>query len=134
MTSKQQLELIKLCEFDSGNSSFKLLYTASRDGFRGSDFHLKCDGHANTLTILKAKGTEFIFGGFTSVTWDGAGWKSDPNAFLFSLTNKEKKPCKMKIDPDKKKGLVLIKSIESHVLSLSVLPNSKTMVMACENG
>jgi len=38
------------------------------------------------------------------------------------------------IDPDKKKGLVLIKSIESHVLSLSVLPNSKTMVMACENG
>ncbi len=29
---------------------------------------------------------------------------------------------------------MLIKSIESPVLSLNVLPNSKTMVMACENG
>ena len=25
--------------------------------------------------------------------------KSDPNSFLFSLTNKDNKPCKMKIDP-----------------------------------
>jgi len=38
------------------------------------------------------------------------------------------------IDPEKKKGQVLIKSIESPVLSLSVLPNSRTMVMSCENG
>lgn len=38
------------------------------------------------------------------------------------------------IDPEKKKGQVLIKSIESPVQSLSVLPNSRTMVMACENG
>lgn len=28
----------------------------------------------------------------------------------------------------------MVKSIESPVVSLSVLPNSRTMVMACENG
>jgi len=27
-------------------------------------------------------------------------YKSDPNAFLFSLTNKDNKPLKMKIDPN----------------------------------
>jgi hypothetical protein len=51
--------------------------------------------------LLKAKGSEFIFGGFTSVKWDSSsGFKSDPNAFLFSLTNKDNKPVKMKVHPD----------------------------------
>ena len=72
------------------------MYRASQDGFHSSKFHSKCDGKGNTLTILKANG--FIFGGFTSIAWDVSGqWKSDPNAFLFSLTNKDEKPCKMNI-------------------------------------
>jgi hypothetical protein len=46
---------------------------------------------------LKAKGTSFIFGGFTSIDWNGIfQYKSDPNAFLFSLTNKDNQPCKMR--------------------------------------
>ena len=50
------------------------------------------------MIILNANG--FIFGGFTSTSWDSSGqYKSDPNAFLFSLTNKENKPCKMNIKP-----------------------------------
>ena len=50
--------------------------------------------------ILKANG--FIFGGFTEATWDGvSGHKPDPNAFLFSLTNNENEPSKMKINPGK---------------------------------
>ena len=42
------------------------------------DFHSKCDGHYNTLTILKAKEIGFIFGGFTTVTWNSSGeqWRS----------------------------------------------------------
>jgi len=43
--------------------------------------------------------SSYIFGGFTTVEWDSSGGKkSDPNAFIFSLTNKENKPLKMKID------------------------------------
>jgi hypothetical protein len=71
-------------------------------GYGAKDFHSKCDGHSNTLTILKAKYSSYIFGGFTSVYWEvgtqaRGTWKSDPNAFIFSLTNKDNRPIKMKI-------------------------------------
>ena len=29
----------------------KLLYRGSRDGFKSSDFHSKCDGYKNTIII-----------------------------------------------------------------------------------
>jgi hypothetical protein len=39
------------------------------DAFRANQFHRRCDGHANTLTvILDTKGN--IFGGFTPVEWE----------------------------------------------------------------
>jgi hypothetical protein len=92
LTDEQQcLGLIKLCEF-SPNDKWSLLYRATRDGFEPNDFHSKCDNKSNTLTIVKAKESGFIFGGFTSVEWDGSDrYKSDLNAFIFSLTNKDKK-------------------------------------------
>jgi hypothetical protein len=94
---KQYFDLIDLCEF-SPNDKWSMLYRATRNGFEPSDFHSKCDGHSNTLTILKAKGNEFIFGGFTTVEWDSSsGFKSDANAFIFSLINKDNKPLKMKV-------------------------------------
>jgi hypothetical protein len=35
------------------------------------------------------------------VSWESKkGYKSDPDAFLFSLTNKDNKPCKMNIHPN----------------------------------
>ncbi len=53
------------------------------------------------MTIVKAKRSEFIFGGFTTVDWDSSdSHKSDPNAFLFSLTNKDNIPVKIKIHPN----------------------------------
>jgi hypothetical protein len=100
---QQYFDFIKLCEF-SPNDSWSLLYRGTRDGFGAKDFHSRCDGHANTLTILKAKGSEFIFGGFASVSWQSSAngiWESDANAFIFSLTNKENRPLKMKIDPNR---------------------------------
>ena len=108
LTEKQPLELVKLCDFHS-KDKFKLLYRASEDGFESKDFHTKCDGHANTLTILKANG--FIFGAFTTAAWNNfSWWLSDPNAFLFSLTNKENKPCKMKIDPKQSSNAIYCSS------------------------
>ena len=95
LIGKKALELFDLCEFTS-KDKFKLLYRGSQDGFSAKDFHSKCDGHANTLTIIKAKNSGFIFGAFTSAKWDCSGnYKLDPNAFIFSLKNKEKKPCKL---------------------------------------
>ncbi len=78
-----------------------MVFFVSRDGFGAKDFHSKCNGHSNTLTILKAKGSSNIFGGFTSVHWGSSDYKSDPNAFIFSLTNKDNKPLKMKVNPNR---------------------------------
>jgi hypothetical protein len=78
---------------------FSLLWRGSRDGFGSSEFHRRCDGHANTLTvILDTKGN--IFGGFTPLKWESQVWngkhgaenndlKADDSAksFLFTLKN-----------------------------------------------
>jgi len=102
LVGDQPKDLINLCDFDS-NVKWKLLYRGSEDGFDAKDFHLKCDGKTNTLAILMASETDFIFGGFTSASWESGSYqyKTDPNAFLFSLTNKDNKPCKMNIDPNR---------------------------------
>ncbi len=102
LTNERQMSvLIDLCEF-APNDKWSLLYRGTRDGFRSNDFHSKCDGHSNTLTIFKAKENSYIFEGFTTVEWDTSSkWKSDANAFLFSLTNKDNQPLKMKINTNK---------------------------------
>ena len=78
---QQSMQLIKLCEFGI-KDKFKLLYKASQDGFRSYDFHSRCDGKANTLTILKASESEFIFGGFTSATSDSSDQQIRPKCFF----------------------------------------------------
>ena len=71
------------------------------DGFHSRDFHSRCDGHSNTLTIIKAKDSSYIFGGFTTVSWDCSfNFKSDASAFIFSLTNNHNLPLKIKINPN----------------------------------
>jgi hypothetical protein len=95
--AQEYFELIKVCEF-SPNDKWSLLYRGTRDGFGSHVFHSKCDGHSNTLTIFKAAESSYIFGGFTTVRWTSYGeCESDPKAFIFSLTNKDNKPLKMKI-------------------------------------
>jgi hypothetical protein len=73
-----------------------LLWRGSRDGFGARDFHSRCDGHANTLTVIvDTKGS--IFGGFTPVEWDFTGnYKADPSlkSFLFTLTNPRNIPAR----------------------------------------
>jgi hypothetical protein len=89
------IDLIKLCKFNAGDK-WTLLYRGTRDGFGAHHFHLKCDDKSPTLTIIKAQDSSFIFGSYTKAEWDSSGrFRVDPYAFLFSLTNKEAKPCKM---------------------------------------
>ncbi len=87
LTPNQQNELTKLCEFPVGQK-WKLQYRASRDGFASDDFHTKCDGISNTLTVIKAT-SENIFGGFAEEVWSSSeGSVYDSSAFIFSLVNK----------------------------------------------
>jgi hypothetical protein len=67
------------------HSNENLLYRGSRDGFNASAFHSKCDGQANTITIIKSN-LNHVFGGFTTAQWKSDNtYSTDQNAFIFSL-------------------------------------------------
>jgi hypothetical protein len=98
---------------------FSLLWRGGRDGFRTRDFHRRCDGHANTLTvILDTNGN--IFGGFTPVKWELREWngangsednrfKADPSSmsFLFTLKNPHNLPAQ-RFALNEKKGKAIL--------------------------
>ncbi len=94
---QQFMNLMNLCEF-SPEVKWQLAYRASQDGFRGVDFHAKCDYKPNSFVIIKSENGN-VFGGYTEKTWKAdspTGYKSDPNAFLFSFINLDNKPLKIK--------------------------------------
>ena len=99
LSNQQMKDLMSLCRFPP-DQRWKLLYRATTDGFGATDFHSKCDGYKNTLTIIKSIDGN-VFGGFTEEDWDGNGvFKNDPNAFIFSYINKDNQPIIMKcIEP-----------------------------------
>jgi hypothetical protein len=93
------------------------LWRGSRDGFRARDFHSRCDGHANTLTLIVTAASEFdvggfVFGGFTPVKWEstpGCGSKSDDSlrSFLFTLKNPHNIPArKFALKAEKKQSAI----------------------------
>lgn len=66
----------------------KMLYQGSRDGFKAEDFHRMCDGHPNTIIIIKVKDGDTI-GAYVSVKWESlkeSKYVKDEKTFLFSLT------------------------------------------------
>jgi hypothetical protein len=76
---------------------FGILWRGSRDGFQAKEFHRRCDGHANTLTvILDTEGN--IFGGFTPTKWEsGDCMKKADNSgksFVFTLKNPHNIPAR----------------------------------------
>jgi hypothetical protein len=99
---------------------FSLLWRGSRDGFGASEFHRRCDGHGNTLTvILDTKGN--IFGGFAPVEWEPPLWneryadnennciKADESlkSFLFTLKNPHNVPArKFSLKAEKKHAAI----------------------------
>jgi hypothetical protein len=95
------LKLVELCEF-SLDDKWKLLYRASEDGFSGEIFHTQCDNHPRTLTVIETT-NGFIFGGYTEQCWNHSDtYKTDKNAFIFSLLNNENKPIKIKVEDAEK--------------------------------
>jgi hypothetical protein len=69
---------------------FNLVWRGSRDGFTAQEFHRRCDGRANTLTLI-ADTDGNVFGGFTPVKWESrsSGVKGDNSlrSFLFTVRN-----------------------------------------------
>lgn len=99
-SDRLKLNLFHVCEFGM-NVTLTLLYRGSRDGFKSSDFHAKCDNIPNTLAIIKSKSN--IFGGFTTQTWEPSNtYKEDPDAYLFSLENKLNTPLHMRFLSEQK--------------------------------
>jgi hypothetical protein len=95
LNCSQNKMLMSLCEFPI-NQQWNLIYRASQHGFEISKFHAKCDNRPNTLVIIKSTNGN-VFGGYTEKSWTGfLDQKDDPNAFIFSLINKDNKPLKLK--------------------------------------
>ena len=53
------------------NATCSLLYRASTDGNTPADFHRCCDSKGPTLMLIKSG--EYIFGGYTSKSWESPG-------------------------------------------------------------
>jgi hypothetical protein len=123
-----------------GGKQFTLLWRGSRDGFGASEFHGRCDGHANTLTvILETKGN--IFGGFTPVEWesqagslptknDGHYGKADPSmrSFLFTLKNPHNIPARrFALKPGQRRQAIWCRSDRGpHFVDIVVADNCNT--------
>lgn len=82
--NETERQLLSLLNFK--NQKWRLIYRATENGFGASDFHNHCDGHTNTLTLIRTT-NESILGGYNGEKWSSnAGFVSDPYAFVFSLT------------------------------------------------
>ena len=102
LTDEQSIKLVDLITMNKGltsiTSPINLIFQASVDGFNSTSFHAKCDGVLGTLFVAKSPFNNNIFGGYTEADWSGYyQYKSDPNAFLFSLTNSYNTSVKMPV-------------------------------------
>ena len=81
LTSSEEKSLYEM----TNKKAIRLLYRATRDGFTHSAFHSKCDGKANTITIIQ-NNLNYVFGGYASKVWHSKNVSiEDGNAFIFSL-------------------------------------------------
>ena len=85
--SNRALEFLEIIYHWIGSKKIELLFRSTRDGMNAKIFHKKCDNQGATICFIKnEKG--HIFGGYTSISWTSeTGNKTDPKAFLFTLSN-----------------------------------------------
>ncbi|TNV76722.1 hypothetical protein FGO68_gene2490 [Halteria grandinella] len=90
INNEKQIELL-LEGLQCKKFKLELLMRGSKDGFRATTFHERCDSKGPTLSVIKSESGR-IFGGYTAVSWsivsdprnDG---KEDPLAFIFTFDN-----------------------------------------------
>ena len=94
-TTSLRDDFVRLCGI-SIDSKCDLNQRATEHGFGLKNFRTKSVGVKNCLTIIKADSGN-IFGGYISGSWNCDNeWMNDPEAYLFSLINKQDKPLKIK--------------------------------------
>ena len=71
MLVEKEKEIIDKCNELTGKKIKTSIYRGSKDGFTSKDFHSKCDGHSNTIVIVKVKNGSII-GGYASVKWESS--------------------------------------------------------------
>jgi len=79
------------------HGNLKLLFRASKNGFKAAAFHTKCDNQGPTVTIVQStKGN--VFGGYSSISWSGttANYVTDNNSFIFLVRSSRKIKAKYK--------------------------------------
>lgn len=100
LLSLPDIAILKEFLSERASKRWRLLYKSKEDGNRGVDFHRKCDFIPNTLTIIKSH-NGYVFGGFTTQTWNALSrikiFKTDPEAFVFSLNNAFNRPLKFHV-------------------------------------
>jgi len=74
-------------------SRWKRIFHGLEDGMTSTAFHSKCDSAQGTIIICKSTNGN-IFGGYTQYQWNSGSYKTDANAFLYSIVNSYKKPFK----------------------------------------
>eukprot|EP00823_Brevimastigomonas_motovehiculus_P002383 TRINITY_DN145_c0_g3_i1.p1 TRINITY_DN145_c0_g3~~TRINITY_DN145_c0_g3_i1.p1 ORF type:complete len:561 (-),score=76.33 TRINITY_DN145_c0_g3_i1:66-1589(-) len=79
-------------QFDTWN----LCYRMSRDGGTATQFHAHVESKTPSIVIIKTTNNHFIFGGYTEAAWTGSAYKTDANAFIFSLVNSLHRPVKLR--------------------------------------
>jgi hypothetical protein len=68
---------------------FKLLYRSSKDGIDTKSFHRNCDDKGATIWVAKIKDSTQLIGGYNPLDWNGSGWRTTADSFLFNFPNRE---------------------------------------------
>ena len=101
LTTDQFQNLFNICNF-SNETKFRLIYRGSNNGFHSKNFHTRCDGPKETLSVIQTI-DNFVFGGYINGNWSCDSnyfqnniYGSDSKAFIFSLININQQPLIMK--------------------------------------
>jgi len=70
----------------TGQKTFTLLYSATRDGCVATTFHQKCDSQGPTVSVLYNPNGS-VYGGYAGQAWNGSlnTYTTDATAFLYQL-------------------------------------------------
>lgn len=87
LSHEHQIKLNEFC--GKQEQTWILIYKATRDGFASVDFHRCCNNKGPTITVVQSIEGGYLFGGYTSVSWNSMQtYMHDNNEpFLFTLTN-----------------------------------------------
>ena len=127
--------LVEACKILGQKPRPRLLYRASRHGWRCTDFHRLCDKQGATLTVIKCSEGN-IFGGYTDQHWDAAGrkgkYEASSHEWLFVLRCRAGlPPTQMHVEPGHSSAIYqssdqVVRFGSNHDLAVYDQPNANT--------